>query len=161
MNKRRQMKRRGWRSGAVLAAGFVLGIAASCDGSPEDNYNEEVMDLALQIHERCDERVGDNENTPTAFSIYKREDLDACAETCRFRAQAARKCIRRLKRMVDSCDAVSLMVCERVYVDCGPGFDHDRCDMGRCAVSTQRDAAGGLLALGLLMLGGWARRRRA
>ncbi len=148
------------RIGAVATLGFVLGLGASCGLLTGEDFNAQAMDLAAEIDGRCDLRVGDNESTDTPYLVYKSEDLDACETSCRFREQAARKCLRRLERMADTCDVLSLAVCRRVYVDCGPSFDHNRCDLGQCSVSSRPRPEGGLLALGLLALG-LMRRRRA
>jgi len=140
--------------------GLALGSATSCLALDRETFNLEAMTLAAEIHEACGLKVGDNEVTPTPYLQYKREDLDACAQECRFREDAARKCLRRLERMADTCEVLSLAPCRRVYVDCVAKFDHNRCDLGKCSVSTGDQRQGALLALVLLALGWIARRPR-
>ncbi|MEM6995625.1 MAG: MYXO-CTERM sorting domain-containing protein, partial [Myxococcota bacterium] len=144
----------------LVPLGFALGITASCDVLTGEDYNFEAMALAVEIDEKCSMRPGDNERTPTPYAIYKAEDLAACEQQCRFREPAARKCLRRLERMAESCGKLNLAVCRRVYVDCGPKFDHNRCDMARCSVAPDGAPAGAVFALSLLALGMHVRRRR-
>ncbi len=153
----------------MIAAGFLAGlVAASCGVDDAAEFNDEALTLACEIQTKCDADVTtaieldiDVDPADGPCGVQIRDDFQACADNCGFKATAARKCIRRLEKMVDGCETVNLSACRRVYRDCDVGFDGvNRCDLWSCSVDANPSPAGALIPLGLLALGALGRRRR-
>lgn len=156
-------------------AGFVLGLVgatASCEPDGPDAFNDEAADLVCEIYRKCGEDLtrgielhhglpDDDDGLETACFSKVWDDFSACGDHCEFKRPKARRCLRRLERMADSCEAVTLGPCRRVYTDCdaSQGTTDSSCKLWNCSV-TRGSTRGAYWGLGLLLLGGWARRRR-
>lgn len=147
-----------------IGAGFLLGMAiASCEVQDQQSFAERASTLVCEIHSVCGEDVTDAVALEGTLeeSCYTTvwDNFAECSDNCGFNARQARRCINRLERMVDDCDATRLAPCRKVYEDCDSGFDAvSTCGLWNCSVSPEGSGWGGVMALGLLVLG-WRRRR--
>lgn len=152
----------------MIAAGLLAGVvASSCEYSDADVFNDRASELVCDIYDKCDEDI------TVAFDLGRgsldmgcygqvRDNFDVCDSNCGFNPGKARRCIRRLERMADDCEVLSLGPCRRVYDDCDGSVGGDgTCELWNCSVGSGAGGpAGGLMALGLLVLGMSGRRRR-
>ncbi|MEX1362936.1 MAG: MYXO-CTERM sorting domain-containing protein [Nannocystaceae bacterium] len=154
------------RSARRLGLGFFVGLAvASCDDYGREDFNLEATSLICEVRSKCGEDLTDPAVLDLDFGAPMPEpscaaevlqQFDVCAGECEFHEARARRCINRLESMADDCDVTSLGPCRRVYDQCEGA---ESCNLWRCSVGTEGGPAGGMMALGLLLLG-WSRRRR-
>lgn len=154
------------RYAGLLAAGLALGtVLASCEIKESDQFNDRASELVCEIYDKCGEDItgwldlGFGTSLDSGCHMQVFDDFDACSANCDFNAGRARRCIRRLEKIADDCEQHSLGPCRRVYQPCAEGFNDATCELWACSVSDRPSPAGGLMALGLLVLG-WRRRRR-
>ncbi|MEX1363249.1 MAG: hypothetical protein AB1Z98_08990 [Nannocystaceae bacterium] len=155
--------------GALATAtglGLGLGLLAPAGCQPDDSseFNAELSALVCEINAACPDIDLRADWGSLMFSdIGCRGEVEdhfsMCQGTCEFNRAQARRCLRRLERVAEDCEApLSLGPCRRAYQDCGSAELEDACTLHTCSArvgSPPRDGA----ALALLALLGLVARR--
>lgn len=163
------MKHRRWiaRTLVGLALGIGLGASPGCTVREDDEFADRLAEQLCSLRDRCGFDFvlpGDSEPVSTMGSCEAavRDHYEQCGDRCDFSRTRARRCLRRIDRIeLDDCPDGHLvlpLVCDDVYSEC----EGESCPapIATCAVTRGSGPAGSVLALGLLVLGGWSRRRR-
>ena len=147
-----------------LAVGS-LGSAAGCQPKTADAYNEELAERLCEVSRNCPEIdlradygsvTFPTDGTCEAAVLMQYE---SCEGPCEYKRAPGRKCLRRLEKMAQTCQARSLAPCRRAY-KCDTAEDESRCNLANCAARVGVPHHEGLPWLALLVVGLAARRRR-
>jgi MYXO-CTERM domain-containing protein len=169
--------RNGWMTRSLM--GLLLGaVAGSSPGCSLREHDEFVSELASEVCRL--QRCGYGLKLPGSDSVLPDDETcelqveahyGSCGDRCAYNVRDARRCIRRLSD--DICDEADLeegvaamadelpLVCDAVFTGCEGEESCEAPFAGVCSVSSRPDPAAAAWALGLLMLGVGARRRRA
>jgi MYXO-CTERM domain-containing protein len=156
------------------ALGLGMGVTLGCM-QDEDFVPEFAAEVCRMVRDCGRELRLPNETDPLPATAeceaLVEAHYSACGDSCFFRRNKARRCLRRLRNNECSVDDPATpqeevgdesipWVCDDVFSECEGGEDQaQQCAAPHgCAVSG-RSGAGALPLIGLLLLGTWRRRR--
>ncbi len=112
---------------------LAVALLGACYGDA-DRFNERQAGLLCRLQEKCtDVDFGVGAANGQSCETNRVEELSQCTAACDYDPDAARRCIRGIKKALppnffgDGCDFedATLDACAEVYTNCTPTFDDE------------------------------------
>jgi len=140
--------------------------SGGCKPRSAEEYNQELADAICQVRRNCPEVTLTSMTGSVEFpsdgtcEAAVLTQFDMCGSSCKYRPSKGAKCLRRLEKLAENCEG-SVGPCRKAYKKCDSDEETSRCNLHNCGSRVDAPSREGLPWLALVLVGWFARRRRA